>query len=147
MFIFTYKSIFDDEFKAIVNPVNTRGVMGAGLALEFKKRYPENFNIYRKACLNKEMDIGKLCVVELDNKIIINFPTKRDYRDKSDYEYIKSGMKELSIWLKKNKPENIAIPRLGCGLGGLEWYKVKRIICDCLSNIDVDIYILGQYSG
>lgn len=131
--------------QALINTVNTVGVMGKGIALQFKEAFPVNFKIYAAACKNKELVPGKLLVVkELTvegEKIIINFPTKTEWYLKSKYEYVEEGLKELVEVIKKYDIKSIAIPPLGCGNGGLKWEKVKALIEMYLGEL-TDITIL-----
>ncbi len=120
--------------------------MGKGIALQFKNMFPNNFKSYLKACLNKEIKVGKLLVTEEQsllngNKIIINFPTKTSWRKPSEYSYIEDGLKDLTKIIKERKIKSIAIPPLGAGNGGLNWDKVKVILENHLSSLDSDIYI------
>ncbi len=125
-------NLLQTKAEALVNTVNCIGYMGKGIALQFKKAYPENNDKYKKACNVHEVRPGKMFVFETGNmfdpKYIINFPTKRHWREKSRIEDIKSGMKDLVSVIKRNKISSIAIPPLGCGLGGLDWNQVKQII-------------------
>lgn len=146
--MFNYKSgnIIIDDSEAIVNTVNCVGVMGKGLALQFKKAYPNNFKEYKSACDRKEVRVGEVFVTEqgdmLNKKLIVNFPTKDHWRGKSKYEYIESGLDDLVHKIKKYNIKSIAIPPLGAGLGGLSWDKVKTMIIDKLGHIeDVTINI------
>ncbi|MEL4029715.1 macro domain-containing protein [Caldifermentibacillus hisashii] len=130
----------------IINTVNTVGVMGKGIALEFKKRYPNNFKIYKEACKNKHLDIGKILTVKNEDndfpKYIINFPTKKHWRYPSKIEYIEKGLDALKEEIKKNSINSIAMPALGCGNGGLNWAEVKSIIISKLNELeDVQFYI------
>ncbi|MEM4711408.1 MAG: macro domain-containing protein, partial [Candidatus Woesearchaeota archaeon] len=138
-------NILESNAQALVNPVNTVGVMGKGIALRFKKAFPENFKAYVKACKNKEIDIGKLFVFKENTikgeKIIINFPTKKDWRKPSEYEYIEKGLDNLIRIIKEHNIKSIAIPPLGCGQGGLLWAKVKKMIDEKLSSLDIDVYV------
>jgi O-acetyl-ADP-ribose deacetylase (regulator of RNase III) len=139
-------NILESPAQAIVNTVNTVGVMGKGIALQFKKAFPSNYKAYLDACKNDEIRIGKLLVCTDSNmlygeKIIINFPTKTDWRKPSEYEYIEKGLDDLLEIIDKYNIKSIAIPPLGSGNGGLQWEKVKKIIIDKLQNIDIDIYI------
>ena len=139
-------NLLDSKAEALVNTVNTMGVMGKGIALQFKNMFPNNFKIYAKACENKELSIGKLLVTEEDSlltgkKIIINFPTKTSWRMPSEYNFIKKGVDELVKVIKEKNIKSIAIPPLGAGNGGLDWSKVKPILQDNLVDIDCDIYI------
>ena len=143
-------NIFKTNAAAIVNPVNTQGVMGKGLALEFKKRYPENYKSYKKACHKNLCKIGKIHTFKLQNndsnlKYIMNFPTKHYWNNPSELEYIVKGLYDVQmeiLWLGLG---SIAIPRLGCGLGGLDWKDVLKCIEDILGILDeleVQLYSL-----
>jgi O-acetyl-ADP-ribose deacetylase (regulator of RNase III) len=122
-------NIFDSGCMALVNPVNCQGVMGKGLAKEFKKRFPHNFKVYKIGCSSGYVRTGKVFPCSDNQQIIINFPTKDDWRKPSEYEYIEKGLKDLVETLK-DLPfiTSIAIPPLGCGLGGLDWDKVLALI-------------------
>lgn len=139
-------NILDSEAQAIVNTVNTLGVMGKGIALQFKKAYPNNYKSYSVACKNNEVVVGKMFVtidsnISSGEKIIINFPTKRDWRKPSEYVYIEDGLDDLIDVIKHNQIKSIAIPPLGAGNGGLKWEKVKKIIEDKLSNFNIEIFV------
>ena len=137
--------IFNSNCDFLVNPVNTVGIMGKGLALEFKKKFPNNFIKYQKFCKNNSVDIGKLLIVKENNKFVINFPTKKHWKNKSELDYIIQGLEKLKIAIEKYNINSIAFPKIGCGLGGLDW----NIVLDLLinfeknvnSNILVEIYI------
>lgn len=139
-------NLFDSEAEALVNTVNTIGVMGKGIALQFKNMFPNNYKIYSNACKNNELKIGQLLVTEeatllTGKKIIINFPTKTNWRLPSEYKYIEDGLVELKKVIKAKNIKSIAIPPLGTGNGGLDWNKVKQILGNSLSNLDCEIYI------
>lgn len=139
-------NILDSEAEALLNTVNTIGVMGKGIALQFKKAYPNNFNAYKKASEKAEIAIGKLFVTRDSNvnsgeKIIINFPTKTDWRKPSEYKFIEEGLNDLIRVIKDNQIKSIAIPPLGAGNGGLKWEKVKIIIEQKLQPLDVNIFV------
>lgn len=142
-------NIFESNTEAIVNTVNCVGVMGKGLALQFKKKYPENFMAYKNACDLGQVKVGKMFVYKANtlfgNKYIINFPTKKHWRNPSKLEYIVAGLDDLIEIIKSNEIKSIAIPPLGCGLGGLDWVIVKRLIVskflDCNLHETVDIYL------
>lgn len=137
--------IFESSAMAIVNTVNLVGIMGKGIALQFKKQFPANFKLYQKACKNNEIGIGKLLVTRENSvfgeKIIINFPTKTDWRKSSEYEYIDAGLKDLIRVIDEYKITSIAIPPLGAGNGGLNWEKVKTMIENSLSSLQIDISV------
>lgn len=148
------ESKFDDlltaNVEAIVNAVNCVGIMGKGIALQFKIKYPENYKFYKKTCDQGHMITGKVLIFEkksLGNpKYIINFPTKGHWREKSTIEYIFKGMASLIEEVKRLKINSIAIPALGSGLGGLDWKEVKPIIIHELSSLsNVDIWLYEPY--
>lgn len=134
-------NIFNSSCEFLVNPVNCVGVMGKGLALEFKNKYPLNFEIYKKACDNASFNIGNLLIVPVDNKFIVNFPTKKHWRNKSDLEFIKIGLEELKVAIKDFNIKSIALPKLGCGLGGLDWNKVFDLIKDFHNSIEDNVLV------
>jgi O-acetyl-ADP-ribose deacetylase (regulator of RNase III) len=137
-------NLLEAQTQALVNTVNTVGVMGKGIALQFKEAFPMNFKLYAAACKRKELQPGKLLVVKEQTlqgeKIIINFPTKTEWYMKSKYEYVEEGLKELVRVIDEYKIESIAIPPLGCGNGGLQWDKVKDIIEKYLGHLK-QVYI------
>lgn len=138
--------MLESEAEALVNTVNTVGVMGKGIALQFKNMFPGNFKLYSTACKNNELRIGQLLVTTEEalltgKKIIINFPTKTEWRLPSEYQYIEAGLKELVKVIKENKIKSIAIPPLGSGNGGLDWNKVKKILEQYLSELNCEIHI------
>ena len=138
-------NIFDSPAECIVNPVNCQGVMGKGLALQFKNRYPKMFQDYRKTCASGELYIGSIHSFKEDGKIIVNFPTKIEWRNKSKIEFIDAGMKALVSFLKEKDIKSVAIPPLGCGLGGLKWEEVQTCIEKYFVNLeDIEIYLYTQ---
>lgn len=139
-------NILDSEAQAIVNTVNTVGVMGKGIALQFKKAYLNNYKSYSAACKSKEVVVGKMFVTTDSNissgeKVIINFPTKQNWRKPSEYIYIEDGLDDLISVIKLNQIKSIAIPPLGAGNGGLKWEIVKKIIEEKLNSLDIDVYV------
>ncbi len=135
----TAGSIFDEPADALVNPVNCVGAMGAGLAFQFKKRFAANFEAYAVACKQGRVKTGEMFVFEtgvMFPKYIINFPTENHYRDKSRMEYIESGLIALINEIEKRAIELIAIPALGCGLGGLDWRNVKPLVVGAFEGMD-----------
>ena len=137
---YTQGNILESDAEVIINPVNTVGVMGKGLALQFKKKFPKNYKIYKEACQNNAIDVGKLLLVDESNlterKFIINFPTKKHWRNASKIEYIEEGLRDLVKIIKANTFESMAIPALGCGLGGLDWEDVKLLLEKYLRDIE-----------
>ncbi len=138
-------NIFDSHAMALVNTVNLLGVMGKGIAFQFKEKYPNNYKVYKNACKDKTISIGKSLVTKekttYGEKFIINFPTKTDWRKPSEYIYIEQGLENLVDIINQYGIKSIAIPPLGSGNGGLNWPKVKSIIETKLSCLDIDIYI------
>lgn len=150
----TRGNLLEAETEAIVNTVNTVGVMGKGIALQFKKAYPENFRIYALACASKELVPGKMLVVENRElsgpRYIINFPTKRHWRGKSKMEDIESGLRALVAEVKKLQLKSLALPPLGCGNGGLRWSEVLpriRRAFEPLPNVRVLVFEPGAAPG
>ena len=146
MIQFIEGNLFESKAEALVNTVNTVGVMGKGIALQFKNQYPNNFKLYEKACKSKEIQVGKLFVTEDSSllegrKIIINFPTKTDWRKPSEYSYIESGLRDLARIIIEKGIKSVAVPPLGAGNGGLDWNIVKNIIEKNLTGLNCDIQI------
>lgn len=113
------------DVEALVNTVNTQGVMGKGIALQFKNAYPENFRRYKEACDAKTLDVGKVLTYDAGGLVrpryIINFPTKKTWRAPSKLEYIDAGLHALIDELRRLQIGSLAVPPLGCGNGGLAW--------------------------
>tara|TARA_R110000796_G_scaffold168537_3_gene285443 strand:+ start:358 stop:1443 length:1086 start_codon:yes stop_codon:yes gene_type:complete len=136
----TYQTgnILHDQADAIINTVNTVGVMGKGLALQFKKAFPGNFNVYKKACDDKSLVTGQVLSVSLNSinapYYVINFPTKAHWKGKSKLEYIEQGLESLKVEVKRLELKSVAIPALGSGLGGLPWQQVEKLINESLSD-------------
>lgn len=145
MITYQIGNLMEAQTEALVNTVNTVGVMGKGIALQFKERFPHNNKEYIKACKTGAFDIGQLLIVDETTlegrKIIINFPTKKDWKHRSAYAYIESGLKTLADELQKGNIKSIAIPPLGCGNGGLDWAKVRPMMEQYLQDSPVDIQI------
>ena len=143
---FTQGNLLDARVDAVVNTVNTVGVMGKGIALMFKERYPENFKAYAAACQAGEVQVGRMFVtagVELDGpRWIINFPTKKEWRHPTRLEWVQSGLAALKAVVREKGIRSIAIPPLGCGNGGLDWAVVRPMIETALGDLpDVDITV------
>jgi O-acetyl-ADP-ribose deacetylase (regulator of RNase III) len=139
-------NILDSSADALINTVNTDGVMGKGIALQFKKAYPNNFKAYVDACRNKNIGIGKLFLTTEKNlatpeKIIINFPTKISWQKPSEYNFIIAGLDDLVRIVQTQNIKSLAIPPLGAGNGGLDWQKVKTIIVEKLNHLDALVYV------
>ena len=140
MIRFKTGDILAEEVEALVNTVNCVGVMGRGIALQFKKRFPENFRAYSEACGRGEVQPGRMFVFEtrrLTNpRYIINFPTKRHWRGNSRLEDIEAGLGDLTRRIRESGIRSVAVPPLGSGLGGLEWTNVRQRIEDALAGIE-----------
>lgn len=145
MMRFAQGNLLEAPAEALVNTVNTVGVMGKGIALMFKERFPENFRAYAAACKAKEVHTGKMFVTEvheLDGPLwIVNFPTKEHWRNDSKIEWVTEGLKDLRRFLVENKVKSIAIPPLGAGNGGLEWALVREEIVRELAGLDTEIMV------
>jgi len=137
--------LFKAGTDALVNTVNCVGVMGRGIALQFKKAYPANFREYAAACKMENVQPGHMFVHETGKftpRFIINFPTKRHWRGKSRMEDIESGMVALAQTIREYDIKSVAIPPLGSGLGGLDWNEVLPAIKSALHDIpDIDVVI------
>ena len=132
--------ILSENVEALVNTVNCVGVMGRGIALQFKKAFPENFKVYAKACKREEVQPGRIFVFEpgqlANPRYIFNFPTKRHWRGKSRIEDIELGLEALVKEIRARGVRSVAIPPLGSGLGGLDWNEVRPRIEKALAGID-----------
>ncbi|MFC5830035.1 macro domain-containing protein [Nonomuraea insulae] len=133
-------NMLDADVEAAVNTVNTVGVMGKGVALQFKQAFPQNYRAYKAACASGEVQLGRMFVHDngrLDNpRYIINFPTKDHWRSKSRLEDIERGLGDLVQVIREYEITSIAIPALGCGNGGLSWESVRPIIIKALSPLE-----------
>lgn len=145
MIEYTTGNLLDADTQALVNTVNTVGVMGKGIALQFKHAFPENYKRYVEACKRGELAPGKLLVAHEHtthgDRVIINFPTKTEYFRKSSYGYINAGLKALVQVITDEHITSIALPPLGCGHGGLRWDKVKPMIEAHLAAVPVRVVV------
>lgn len=140
----TYKTgdIFQSNAQVITNTVNCVGVMGKGLALSFKEKFPTMFIDYKIRCDRGEVNVGQPYLWEDDKFQILNFPTKKHWKQDSLLSDIENGLKYLSENYTKMGISSLALPPLGCGLGGLEWSDVKNLINKYLGSIqDLDVYV------
>ncbi len=116
--------IFADDAEALVNPINCTGVMGAGLALQFKTRYPQYYQTYEQDCRNGKVRLGQVRPYWTDDgqpRCIISFPTKKKWRWPSDLDEISAGLRDMRIFLFEDRIQSVAVPALGCGHGRLAW--------------------------
>lgn len=146
MIRFTQGNLLDARKDAVVNTVNTVGVMGKGIALMFKEHFPENFRAYADACKAGRVQVGTMFVtpgVELNGpRWIINFPTKKDWRQPAQLEWVLSGLESLKRVIREKEIKSVAIPPLGCGNGGLKWAVVRPIIENALRDLtDVEVLV------
>lgn len=147
MITFLSGDLFEAKAAALVNAVNCVGVMGRGVALEFKRAFPANFDAYKSACARGDVRLGEVFVFERPEssspQFIINFPTKRHWRPKSRLDDIERGLDDLAAVIDQRSMDSVALPALGCGLGGLEWDAVKALIeskLGDLQRVDVQVY-------
>lgn len=141
-------NLLDADVDALVNTVNTVGVMGKGIALQFRRAYPAMFDEYSRAVKRGELQIGRMHVWETGllagPRFVINFPTKRHWRGGSQVEWIDAGLHDLVKTVERHQIRSIALPPLGCGNGGLEWTDVKPLIRDVLGALpDVDVLVFS----
>jgi O-acetyl-ADP-ribose deacetylase (regulator of RNase III) len=152
MIRFINGNILDSSAEALVNTVNTVGLMEKGIALQFKQTFLRNYILYKEACLKGKLQTGHLLVVKdndllLGDRLIINFPTKTHWKLPSKQEYIESGLIALVAYLKENPVKSLALPALGCGNGGLDWRIVKPMIANRLSQLDMAIWVYEPKTG
>jgi O-acetyl-ADP-ribose deacetylase (regulator of RNase III) len=142
MIRFVPTSLFTSPAQTLVNTVNTVGVMGKGIALEFKMRYPEMFERYRIFCKRGELETGKLYLYKSPNKWVLNFPTKRDWRRASELEWIEQGLKNFVETYQARGITSVAFPQLGTGNGGLVWDPdVRELMEKYLSGLPIPVFI------
>lgn len=141
-------NLLNADVDALVNTVNTEGVMGKGIALQFKQAYPAMFRAYEAACKAREVQLGQVHIYDLGGLVggprwIINFPTKGHWKSKSRIEDIAKGLQDLTAKVRELGIRSIAVPPLGCGYGGLDWADVEPLIVDAfrdLPEVDVKLY-------
>ncbi len=139
-------NLLEHDAEALVNTVNTVGIMGKGVALQFRQAFPDNYEAYRQAVKQEQIAPGRVFVYktgQLQNpKFIINFPTKRHWRGKARIEDIRQGLDDLVAVIKKLDIRSIALPPLGCGNGGLNWPDVKKLIENALGDLEhTDVFV------
>ena len=137
--------LFNSQAQVLVNTVNCKGIMGKGLALQFKQRIPACFKLYKKACKNGTLKPGDVLYVELKNlfegKDVVHFATKDHWRGKSKLEWVELGLKNLKKECKIRNTKSVAMPPVGCGLGGLQWDKVKPLIEKYFQGADLTLEV------
>ena len=139
MIIESKGNLMEADAEALVNTVNTVGVMGKGIALQFSRAFPDNLVAYEKVCKAKELCPGKMFVFQTSElngpRWIVNFPTKRHWRGSSRIEDIQAGLQALIEEIRNRQIHSIAVPPLGCGNGGLDWNKVQPLIVKAFAQI------------
>jgi len=133
--------LFDSPAQTLVNTVNTVGVMGKGVAAEFKRRYPDMFRRYHELCEQGQLDIGKLYLHRTPNKWVLNFPTKKHWRNPSRIEYIEAGLRKFVETCTESGITSISFPQLGCGNGQLPWRVVRPVMEKYLSGLPIPVYV------
>ena len=133
--------IFKSPAQVIVNTVNTVGVMGKGIALEFKKRYPDMFQAYRDICDRRKLKTGTLMLYYEPDHWVLLFPTKENWRNPSRMEYIEAGLAKFCRTYAEKGITSVAFPKLGCGNGELNWSDVQPVMEKYLKDLPIDVYI------
>lgn len=148
MITYTEGNLLKSSAEALVNTVNEVGIMGKGIALMFKEAYPENNAAYERACKQGNVQVGHIFVFENTRqwgpKWIVNFPTKKHWRNPSKLEWVRDGLGELRDWVTRAGIKSIAVPPLGCGNGGLDWSAVRELITSTFSSlesVDIQVYV------
>ena len=154
MITYTSKNLFLIPAQTLVNTVNLRGVMGAGIAKDFKHYYPQMYTKYRNICMQHKFKMGQLMLSKREPEVVrgkrtgayrekwvLNFPTKDHWRDDSKLEYIEQGLNTLVKTYKTKGIKSIAFPKLGSGCGKLSWGKVKPLMEKYLNQLDIPVYI------
>ncbi len=142
MLFYLTGNLFQSPAQTLVNTVNTVGVMGKGIAKQFKARYPDMFADYKKYCDDKSLTTGKLWLYRTPNRWILNFPTKQHWRSKSRVEWIHAGLEKFAATYAEQGITSIAMPQLGCGNGGLDWEtQVQPVVENVLGDLEIPIYI------
>jgi O-acetyl-ADP-ribose deacetylase (regulator of RNase III) len=142
---FVSGNLLEADVDALVNTVNTKGVMGKGIALQFRRAFPENYEAYRAACDAGKVELGQMFVVRTGRlkgpRLIINFPTKAHWKSRSRLGDIEAGLRDLCRVLDEHDVESVALPPLGCGLGGLNWADVRPRIEAALKDMPVKTFV------
>ena len=142
MITYVVDDLFTSPAKVLVNPVNTVGVMGKGIAYDFKRIYPEMFEKYQYFCEQGMFNVGQLWLYKTPRKWILNFPTKKHWIDKSKIVYIEAGLRKFADTYNEKGIDSISFPMLGCGHGGLDWEKeVQPLMEKYLQPLPINVYI------
>ncbi len=142
MITYVNGNLFESPAKVIANTVNTVGVMGRGIAKTFKEIYPEMFAEHQRLCEKKQFNIGNLWLYKTSHKWILNFPTKKHWRQPSKAEYVEQGLRKFLLVYSRLGITSIAFPQLGCGNGELDWEKtVQPLMLQYLDRLPIDVFI------
>ncbi|MGA9517790.1 MAG: macro domain-containing protein [Trichococcus sp.] len=142
MLMYVQQDIFKSPAQVIVNTVNTVGVMGKGIAKRYKEIYPDMYKQYQKFCEQHLLGIGKLWIYKSDTKWILNFPTKKHWRNPSKIEYVEQGLKKFVETYEEKGVTSVSFPQLGCGNGGLDWEKeVRPLMEKYLKDLPIDVFV------
>lgn len=139
--IFTTGDLLASDARVLVNPVNCRGVMDKGLAKQFREMFPKMYADYRRACSKGKVRPGCLHTYAENGRTIVNLPTQEHWGEPSRIEYIEKGITELAAWTKQTGAKSVAVPKLGCGCGGLAWNDVRPAILDGLQNAPAELVV------
>ena len=141
MITYTQGNLLEANVEAVVNTVNTVGVMGKGLASAYKARYPGMFETYKRLCKEGKIDIGRLWLWKGEDQWVLNFPTKKHWRNPSKLAYVEAGLRKFVDKYEERGIREIAFPRLGCGNGGLDWADVGPLMEGYLKPLPIPVYI------
>lgn len=142
MITYLRTNIFESNAHVLVNTVNTVGVMSKGLAKEFKRLYPSMFDSYQRYCESGDLTVGKLQLFRTSNRWILNFPTKKNWRQSSTIEYIELGLQKFVDSYQEQGIKSVSFPMLGCGNGGLDWEReVKPLMEKYLKKLPIEVFI------
>src|SRR5262245_37084449 len=142
MLTYVDRSLFQSPARVLVNTVNVVGVMGKGIAKDFKFFFPEMFREYQARCESKALDIGKLYLYRGPHKWVLNFPTKKHWHQPSKPEYIEAGLKTFVAGYAQSGITSIAFPRLGCGNGELHWNRqVRPLMEKYLAKLPIEVFV------
>lgn len=142
MLMYVQQDIFKSPAQVIVNTVNTVGVMGKGIAKRYKEIYPDMYKQYQKFCEQHLLEVGKLWIYKSDTKWILNFPTKKHWRNPSKIEYIEEGLKKFVETYEEKGITSVSFPQLGCGNGGLDWENdVRPLMEKYLKDLPIDVFV------
>jgi O-acetyl-ADP-ribose deacetylase (regulator of RNase III) len=141
MYSYVDANIFDSPAQTLVNTVNTSGAMGKGLALQFKRLFPKMFEEYQKLCETGRLKVGELWLYHTPHKRVLNFPTKKHWRNPSKLDYVEKGLRAFVGSYQDAGITSVAFPKLGCGNGELPWREVKPLMERYLRALPIDVYV------